>query len=334
MPRGNGETEHEVAGAAWHTPHEIKGLDLHPAFAKSWDTVRRSKGPVTAAAASTEGCGHCGDFMSRHRQADVMYHQSPAWNRKSIGRHGLVSDMSEDEIGKGTYMSPRASEPTDEDTWRVDTRGMTLHPDDPGNMHEFRDVGGSYWTQHDIPADRLTLHRAGTSSYWDEHNRHEAASGYDVNKRSAMISLDVPPGVVHTVDNGVDDGHHVTICYLGGDVDDDSYEHACERAAEAAARMKPLSGTLSGIGTFPPSKSSENKVPAFVPVNVPGIHDLRNALADLSASEHKDYKPHVTLGYYEHGEPLPSPHPEVPVHFTHLSVHRGKDEVRHFPLGG
>ena len=31
--------------------------------------------------------------------------------------------------------------------------------------------------------------------------------------------------------------------------------------------------------------------------------------------------------------PLPAPHPPVPVTFTHLSVHRGHDEVARFPIG-
>jgi hypothetical protein len=59
---------------------------------------------------------------------------------------------------------------------------------------------------------------------------------------------------------------------------------------------------------------------------------LRAALADLSASEHADWKPHVTRAYLEPGDPLPAPHPPVPVTFTHLSVHCGGD-VQRFPLG-
>lgn len=149
---------------------------------------------------------------------------------------------------------------------------------------------------------------------------------------SAMISLDLPEGVIHSVDGGVDD-HHIIVVYLGKDVDDDSFGEACRRAEEVAGKHGPLKGSLEGLGTFPASNSSDGKIPAFVPVNVPGITDLRNALADLSASEHKDYHPHVTLGYFDEDEPLPAPHPRVPVHFTHLSVHRG-DDVRRFPLGG
>lgn len=51
-PRGGGETDYETAGTAWHTHDEIEAMrrrgDLHPGFAKSWDMVRRSRGPRTA----------------------------------------------------------------------------------------------------------------------------------------------------------------------------------------------------------------------------------------------------------------------------------------------
>ena len=167
---------------------------------------------------------------------------------------------------------------------------------------------------------------------WVPDSHHAAARGYGIGKRAAMISLDLPEGLIHSVDGGVDD-HHITVVYLGKDLDDDSFEEACRRAGEAAAKSGPLKGTLEGLGTFPASNSSDGKIPAFVPVNVPGINDLRNALSDLSASEHKDYHPHVTLGYFNEDEPLPPPHPPVPVHFSHLTVHRGED-VRRFPLGG
>jgi ADP-ribose pyrophosphatase YjhB (NUDIX family) len=54
MPRGGGTTQHETEGVGWHTADEIDELrhngDLHPGFAKSWDTVRRSRGPKTTAA--------------------------------------------------------------------------------------------------------------------------------------------------------------------------------------------------------------------------------------------------------------------------------------------
>ena len=148
-----------------------------------------------------------------------------------------------------------------------------------------------------------------------------------------MISLDIPEGAITPVPGGVTD-HHITVVYLGPDVDDDAFAAACQRAAIAAAGMPgPLLGAIKGVGTFPPSDGSDGKVPAWAGVSLPGAEQLREALEDLSASEHKDWKPHVTLAYVEPGEPLPDSLPATPVTFTHLSVHRGHDEAVRFPLG-
>jgi hypothetical protein len=160
------------------------------------------------------------------------------------------------------------------------------------------------------------------------------ARGYELNARSGMISLDLPQGTVTPVPGGVQD-HHVTVVYLGPDVDDKAFAQACDRAKAAAAAMPgPLSGTVGGIGTFPPSDGSDGKVPAWAGVVLPGAERLRSSLEDLSASEHKDWKPHVTMSYVEPGEALPAPVPATPVTFTHLTVHRGDDEAVRFPLGG
>jgi hypothetical protein len=161
----------------------------------------------------------------------------------------------------------------------------------------------------------------------------KAASGYEISPRSGMISLDLPPGTLSPVPGGTDD-HHVTVVYLGPDVDDEAFAAACDRAALAAALVpSPLPGTVSGVGAFPPSGSSDGKVPAWAAIAVPGAERLREALADLSASEHPGWTPHVTLAYLDPGDPLPAPLDPVPVTFTHLSVHRGED-VQRFPLGG
>jgi len=154
-----------------------------------------------------------------------------------------------------------------------------------------------------------------------------------LTSRSGMISLDLPPGTLSPVPGGVDD-FHVTVVYLGKDVDDDAFAAVCERARQAAALVPgPLQGTVSGVGAFPPSDSSDGKVPAWAAVGIPGAEALRNALADLSASEHKDWTPHVTLAYLDPGDPLPAPLEPVPVTFACLSVHRG-DQVELFPFGG
>lgn len=169
---------------------------------------------------------------------------------------------------------------------------------------------------------------------WRRHSdlKSEAASGYtDLTKRSGMIYLEIPEGLVRQVPGGVDD-HHITLVYLGKNVSDEEFAEACRRARQAAAQCPPLEGLLRGVETFEPSGSSDGKVPAFVPAYVPGIGKLRALLEDLSASEHRLYRPHVTLAYLEPDEDLPEPHPRVPVSFSRLYVKRG-DDVVSFPLG-
>jgi 2'-5' RNA ligase len=179
-----------------------------------------------------------------------------------------------------------------------------------------------------------------TPEILETHSFQQHAGGDPANKaaapglasRSGMISLDLPGGLIDPLPGGLT-GHHVTVVYLGPDVDDDAFALACDRARAAARQAPgPLAAMLTGIGTFPPSGSSDGKVPVFIPARIPGAGQLRTALEDLSASEHKDWKPHVTLAYLEEGDPLPAPPPPAAVTFTHLSVHRG-DDVERFPLG-
>lgn len=89
------------------------------------------------------------------------YHQSPAMNRFGIDKEGLRADLEEGygSTAPGVYMSPKPSDSRYEDVWKVNTTGLHLHPDSDAQQHEFRDVGGSYYTEHDIPRDRLSLHR-------------------------------------------------------------------------------------------------------------------------------------------------------------------------------
>jgi YD repeat-containing protein len=206
-----------------------------------------------------------------------------------------------------------------------------------GNGATEHETAGTAWlTPKEI--EGLPLH-PGFAKTWDKVRRSRvdktAASGYDLSPGSGMISLDIPPGVIERHPGGVDD-HHITICYLGKGLDDEAYSKACHRAREAAAAIPgPFGASLHGTGTFPPSDSSDGKVPAYLNVHalVPYMTDLRRQLEDLSASEHKDWAPHVTLAYLDPGEPLPESRRPVGVRFTHLSVHRG-DDVARFPLGG
>ena len=153
-----------------------------------------------------------------------------------------------------------------------------------------------------------------------------------VKAKSGMISLDLPPGTIKPLPGGVTD-HHITVVFLGDNVNDQAFAAACQRAkAAAAAAPGPLRGVVGGIGSFQPSSSSDGKRPAFAKAHLPDAQPIRRQLEDLSASEHPGWKPHVTLAYVGKNDPLPASVPATPVTFTHLSVHRGKD-VRRFALG-
>lgn len=197
---------------------------------------------------------------------------------------------------------------------RKDVAELPLHP----AMRET-------WESLDFDDERLGGKDPGAA---------KAARGYELNPRSGMISLDLPDGLIEPIPGGIaGDDEHVTVVYLGGDVDDQAFATACERAAQAAAAAPgPLVGVISGLGTFEPSGSSDGKTVVWAGVTLPGAEQIRAALEDLSASEHAQWHPHVTRAYIDAGDPLPEPVPATPVTFTHLSVHRG-DEIVRFPLG-
>lgn len=149
--------------------------------------------------------------------------------------------------------------------------------------------------------------------------------------RSGMIALEVPDGTLPRMPGGMTD-HHVTLAYLGDDVDDAGYAKAIKAAKHAASRHGPLAGQLGGIGAFPPG---DDGTPVWATVDVPGLAELRHTLVQHMgghASEH-GYTPHATLTYVKPGQPMPKPLPPTNVKFSHVSVHRGNQIVR-IPLAG
>ena len=161
---------------------------------------------------------------------------------------------------------------------------------------------------------------------------HKATAGTH-SKRSGMVSLDVPAGLIPVMAGGVPD-QHITVVFLGSDVGDATFAAVCALAETVAASVSgPVSGTIGGLGTFPPSESSDWLVPVWAKPEIVGIAQLRAPFEPWNASQHKDFHPHMTLAYLDPDEPLPAPVPPTPVTFTHLSVHRG-DEVVRFPFGG
>jgi 8-oxo-dGTP pyrophosphatase MutT (NUDIX family)/2'-5' RNA ligase len=192
-------------------------------------------------------------------------------------------------------------------------------------------AAAAWWEPSDIVGNSAVRVEV-QSTDWSLLGAVKSVQAYDLNPRSGMISLDVPDGVITPLSGGITD-FHLTVVYLGPDVDDKSFAEACDAARKAAKDAPgPLTGTISGIASFAPSASSDGLKPVYVVPNIAGITDLREALEDLSASEH-DFMPHITLAYLDPDDPLPKPLPLTPLTFDYLSVHRG-DEVVRFALGG
>ena len=119
----------------------------------------------------------------------------------------------------------------------------------------------------------------------------------------AMVALYLDPDTAAQV--AQDGGNpaeelHVTLAFLGDGSDVPDPQALAGQLAPAVARSGALTGSIGGIGTFPPG---ETGTPVWVPVDVPGLIELRQSVvAALEAagvpqqSEH-GYTPHLTLGY-------------------------------------
>ncbi|MEU6712930.1 2'-5' RNA ligase family protein [Nonomuraea sp. NPDC046802] len=164
-------------------------------------------------------------------------------------------------------------------------------------------------------------------------DRADAGSG-------VMVAFMLPAEVAEqlAVPDGVPaDELHVTLTYLGKEIDEEALATVADVVAAVAAESGPLAGVVGGIGAFP---TGEDGVPIYVPVDVPGLEVLRQRLVDrlaeagiAPASDH-GYTPHVTLTYLPDGEvTMPAPVPAQEVAFGEVSVVRGDELLSALPLG-
>ncbi|WP_433860157.1 HK97 family phage prohead protease [Streptomyces kronopolitis] len=157
--------------------------------------------------------------------------------------------------------------------------------------------------------------------------------------RGAMVALKLPPDVAARIahpEGTAPADLHVTLAYLGdaaalgGHPDD-----LREIVTPAVGSLSPLTGSIGGIGKFPDTGDGE---PTWVPLDVPGLAELRQRVVDtLGTSVYADklqtnhgFTPHITLGYN-----LPDTEliPATPVAFEQIAVVRGPD-ISFVPLGG
>ncbi|MFI1012657.1 2'-5' RNA ligase family protein [Streptomyces sp. NPDC020965] len=172
-------------------------------------------------------------------------------------------------------------------------------------------------------------HKATASSGHINIKAAEQQSG-----RGAMVALYLPAAVAEQIahSDGTDSRDlHITLAYLGDADQLPGHPDDLTRAVSAALDgVEPLTGQIGGIGRFPDGGDGE---PVFVPVDVPGLIELRariinvlalSPLADAVRTNH-GFTPHITLGY---GLPADTPAvPPLPVAFDTVHVVSGPDSI-------
>ncbi|MFB6505627.1 HK97 family phage prohead protease [Streptomyces sp. NPDC056099] len=157
--------------------------------------------------------------------------------------------------------------------------------------------------------------------------------------RGVMVALKLPPDVAARIahpEGTAPADLHITLAYLGdaaalgGHPDD-----LRDIVTPTVGSLTPLKGSIGGIGKFPDTGDGE---PTWVPVDVPGLAELRQRVVDtLRTSVYADklkanhgFTPHITLGY---NLPDTEPVPATPVTFEQIAVVRGPD-TSFVPLSG
>ncbi|MEU6632832.1 HK97 family phage prohead protease [Streptomyces parvus] len=149
--------------------------------------------------------------------------------------------------------------------------------------------------------------------------------------RGVMVALTLPADVAASIahpEGTAPADLHITLAYLGdaetlgGHPDD-----LRDIVSSAVGGLGPVNGTIGGIGQFP---DAGDGVPTWVPVDVPGLAELRHRVVEaLDTSVYAEqvranhgFTPHITLGY---NLPDTKPIPPQPVVFDRLAVVLGPD---------
>jgi SPP1 gp7 family putative phage head morphogenesis protein len=316
-------TRAEVDAAFADVGKKASAGSSRPAFHSQADRIVGHYGPLIAEA--------LGGMFNQQAIDDAL---RAAYDAGSVEKHKSPADGSSDPEDGSTAVEHPVGAQEDDGGASGDSVGHAVKSTGPPHQQAIDDaVRAAYNTDS---AQKQAEGTHGTEDHRDEvyegdpsPEGHTAKSTGQVEKgvRSGMVSLDLPPGIVDCANP------HITIVFIGSDVDDATFAAVCDKAREVANGMAPLEGTIGGRGTFSPSEASDGKTPVYAIPKVDGLDDLRAPFESFNASEHKDFHPHMTLAYVAEGELFPDPVPQTKVAFDGLSVHRG-DTVVKFPFGG
>lgn len=103
---------------------------------------------------------------------------------------------------------------------------------------------------------------------------------------------------------------HVTLLYQK-EWDADERKKVVTIIKKNSMKLLPIKASISELGRFPATESSDGKDVIYAQVDSPELHHFRELVmkaiekAGLSNPQKFEYKPHVTLAYVDAGEPSP-----------------------------
>jgi 2'-5' RNA ligase len=187
-----------------------------------------------------------------------------------------------------------------------------------GDFNRCRRALAKYLRPDQIGGACANLHKAATGTWPGKGRSHTAsavlAAAYEGN--GSMVSFRIDPELAEKLAENLEDGNpademHVTLAYLGEDVDPETLNAAVSIADAIALEYNTFPAYLGGRGQF-----LNDEVANYASVDSPNLEGFWADLVDRLgragvwfAADH-GFTPHVTLKYGEMGE---HEWPELPV---------------------